>query len=171
MNLKDTLRERKPAIVKQWFEAVVATYHEETREPLRRTKAQFANPAGFNIAEGLDGLFDAVLQEVLPDTVAASLDVIVRLRAIQDFAPSQALAFIFQLKKIIRDALGPELADSAGVRAELAAVDGVIDDLALYAFDLYMRCREKIYDLKAQEARDMTFRLLQKAQTIADKQE
>jgi hypothetical protein len=171
MNLKDALRERKPAIVKQWFEAVVATYHEETREPLRRTKAQFANPAGFNIAEGLDGLFDAVLQEVLPESVATSLDVIVRLRAIQDFAPSQALAFVFQLKKIIRDALGPELTDNAAMRAELAVVDGVIDDLALYAFDLYMRCREKIYDLKAQEARDMTFRLLQKAQAIADKQE
>jgi hypothetical protein len=54
---------------------------------------------------------------------------------------------------------------------ELAKIDSVIDDLALFAFDLYMRCREKIYDLKAQEARDMTFRLLQKAQAMADNEE
>jgi hypothetical protein len=34
-----------------------------------------------------------------------------------------------------------------------------------------MRCREKIYDLKAQEARNMTFRLLQKAQLLDKEQE
>ena len=171
MSLKDILRERKPAIVTKWFETVVATYHEETRGPLRKAKAQFANPVGFNLAEGLDGLFDAVLQEMLPDTVSTSLDVIVRIRAVQDFAPSEAVGFIFQLKRILRDELGPEAAAATGAAAELAKIDGVIDDLALFAFDLYMRCREKIYDLKAQEARDMTFRLLQKAQSIAGHEE
>jgi hypothetical protein len=41
----------------------------------------------------------------------------------------------------------------------------------LYAFDLYMGCREKIYDLKAQESRNMTFRLLQKVQGKPENQE
>ena len=34
-----------------------------------------------------------------------------------------------------------------------------------------MKCREKIYDIKANEARSMTFRLLQKAQLIVENQE
>lgn len=171
MGLKDILRERKPDIVKAWFEAVIATYHEETREPLRKAKAQFANPVGFNLAEGLDGFFDAMLQEMLPDTVSQSLDVIVRIRAIQDFTPSEAVGFVFQLKRILRETLGTEALAAPGAAAELAKIESVIDDLALFAFDLYMRCREKIYDLKAQEARNATFRLLQKAQAMADKQE
>jgi len=33
---------------------------------------------------------------------------------------------------------------------------------------VYMKCREKIYEIKANEARNMTFRLLQQAKLIAD---
>jgi len=138
---------------------------------MRRTQAQFTNPVGFNFREGLEGLFDAVLQGMLPDTVTGFLDAIVRLRAVQDFSPSQSLSFIFELKKILRAAAGAELSGDPETADELVRLDGVIDDLALFAFDLHMECREKIYALKAQEARDMTFRLLQKAQLIAEHQE
>jgi hypothetical protein len=34
-----------------------------------------------------------------------------------------------------------------------------------------MKCREKIYELKANEARNMTFRLLQQAKLIVDDQD
>jgi hypothetical protein len=54
---------------------------------------------------------------------------------------------------------------------ELAAFDAAIDDLALFSFDIYMKCREKIYELKANEARSMTFRLLQQAKLIVDDQD
>jgi hypothetical protein len=168
MNLKDVLKEKKPAIVKKWFETVVGTYHEDARGPLRRVKAQFTNPVGFNIAEGLDGLFDAVLQGLIPDTVSTFLDAIIRIRAIQEFPPSEALAFVFEVKNIIREELGPDLLAERRIAEELAALDRVVDDMALFAFDIYMRCREKIYDLKAQEARDANFRLLQRAKVIAE---
>jgi hypothetical protein len=39
---------------------------------------------------------------MLPDTVSTFLDGIVRIRAVQNFAPSEAVAFIFHLKKVIR---------------------------------------------------------------------
>jgi hypothetical protein len=171
MDLKELLRERKPAIVKKWFEAALASYHTDARGPMRRVEAQFTNPLGFDLDQGLSGLFDAVLQGMLPDKVTTFLDAIVRIRAVQDLAPSEALSFLFRLKGIIRDELGPELLAGPGVREELTALDGVVDDLALYAFDLYMRCREKIYDLKAKEAQNATFRLLQKAQLLTKDQE
>jgi len=171
MDLKEVLRERKPAIVKKWFEAALASYHAEARGPMRRVEAQFANPVGFDLDRGLSGLFDAVLQEVLPDTVTTFLDAIVRIRAVQDLAPSEALAFLLRLKGIIREELGQQLLAGPGVEKELSVINDVIDDLALYAFDLYMRCREKIYDIKAKEAQSATFRLLQKAQLLAKDQE
>jgi hypothetical protein len=171
MTLKDALAERKPAIVQEWFEAALASYHHDARGSLRKVKAQFANPVGFDLAQGLDGLFDALQRGVISDEVGTFLDAIVRIRAVQDFAPSEALGFLLRIKQIVREVLGPALLAERGVTEALAAFDSAADDLVLYAFDLYMRCREKIYDLKAQEARSMTFRLLQKAQMIAENQE
>jgi hypothetical protein len=171
MNLKDVLKEKKSSIVQKWFDAALASYHKDAQGLMRKTKAQFANPVGFNLEHGLDGLFDALLEGMISDNVSTFLDAIVRIRAVQDLAPSEALAFLFRIKQIVREELGPErLAEHSTLEA-LSAFDSTADDLGLYAFDLYMRCREKIYDIKAQEARNLTYRLLQKAQSIADKEE
>ncbi len=171
MNLKEHLTEKKTDILKKWFDAVVETYPNETSTFLKKQKAQFANPVGYTLSEGLGHLFDALLRGMLPDTVSRFLDNIVRIRAIQEFAPSEAVSFIFQLKKLVRQELGTEILHQHGIAEELAALDSAIDDLALYAFDLYMKCREKIYDIKANEARNMTFRLLQQARLIVDNQD
>jgi RsbT co-antagonist protein rsbRD N-terminal domain len=170
MNLQNHLMEKKTAILKKWFEAVADTYPGDTAEFLKNKKARFTNPVGYNIAEGLEGLFDAMLHGVIPDTVSGFLDAIIRIRAIQDFQPSEALSFIFQLKKVIRKELG-EVVRNRELADELTAFESVIDDLALFSFDIYMKCREKIYELKANEAKNMTFRLLQKARLIDEHQD
>jgi hypothetical protein len=171
MNLKEHLTEKKADILKKWFDAVVETYPDETSTFLKKQKAQFTNPVGYTLSEGLQHLFDALLRGMLPDTVSRFLDSIIRIRAIQEFAPSEAVSFIFQLKKLARQELGTEILRQQGIAEELAAFDSAIDDLALYAFDLYMKCREKIYDIKANETRSMTFRLLQQARLIVDNQD
>ncbi len=51
---------------------------------------------------------------------------------------------------------------------ELAALESRIDDMALLAFDLFMGCREKIYELRANEVRNRTVRLLKKADLIVE---
>jgi len=168
MNLKQKLVEKKPAILKKWFDAVADTYPDNTAGFLKKKKAQFTNPVGYTLSEGLDGLDESLLQGMIPDTVSRFLDGIIRIRAVQDFSPSEAVAFIFQLKKIVRQELGNEIVQQQHMTEELAAFDSAIDDLALFSFDVYMKCREKIYEIKANEARNMTFRLLQQAKLIAD---
>jgi hypothetical protein len=171
MKLNNYLFEKKSAVLKKWFDAVVETYPSETSALLRKQKAQFTNPVGYTLAEGLEHLFDALLQGMLPDTVSRFLDSIVRLRAIQEFAPSEAVMFIFRLKKVVRQELGNEILQQRGIIEELATFDTSVDDLALYAFDLYVKCREKIFELKANEAKNMTFRLLQQARLIVGNQD
>ena len=85
----------------------------------------------------------------------------------QNFAPSEAVRFIFQLKSVVRSTLARTQQEPVSAE-ELISFESSIDDLALFAFDLYMQCRETIYDIKAKEARSMTFRLLQKAQLITE---
>jgi hypothetical protein len=171
MKLNNFLLEKKSVILKKWFDAVVETYPNETSSFLKKRKAQFTNPVGYTLSEGLEHLFDALLQGMLPDAVSRFLDSIVRLRAIQEFAPSEAVMFIFHLKKVVRQELGNELLQQQGIVEELATFDSSVDDLALYAFDLYVKCREKIFELKANEAKNMTFRLLQQARLIVDNQD
>jgi len=170
MSLKNLLHENRSAIVNQWFEVVVGTYQEQTRGPLRKQNAPFTNPVGFNTVQGLEGLYDGILKGMIPTETSRFLDGIVRIRAVQDFAPSEALRFIIELKNVVRKVLAEALRDPA-TAGDLAAFDSAVDDLALFSFDLYMQCREKIYDIKAKEARNMTFRLLQKAQLITENQE
>ncbi len=171
MNLKQYLTEHKSAIQKKWFDDILGTYPSETSNFLKKQKAQFTNPVGYTLSEGIEHLFDALLQGMLPDTVTRFLDGIVRIRAIQQFTPSEAVTFIFHLKNVIRQELGSEILQQQGIAEELAAFESTVDDLALFAFDLYMECREKIYELKANEARRMTFRLLQQARLIVDNQD
>jgi len=170
MTLKEHLHENRSVIVDQWFETVVGTYQEEARGPLRRQKAPFTNPVGFNTRQGLEGLFDGLLKGMMPSETSRFLYGIVRIRAVQDFAPSEAVRFIFQLKNVVRNHLREALKEQA-MAEELVSFEFSIDDLALFAFDLYMQCRESIYDIKAKEARSMTFRLLQKAQLITENKE
>lgn len=170
MNLKNQLMAKKSAILKKWFDAVAETYPDNTSSFLKKQKAQFTNPVGYTLAEGLEGLFESLLKGMIPDTVKTFLDSIIRIRAIQEFSASEALSFVFLLKKIVRQELGNET-QQPGMNDELTAFDSSIDDLALYSFDIYMNCREKIYELKANEARSMTFRLLQQAKLIVDNQD
>ncbi len=171
LNLNHYLVEKKSAILKKWFDAVVETYPNETSTFLRKQKAQFTNPVGYTLSEGIEHLFDALLQGMIPDTVSRFLDSIIRIRAIQEFSPSEAVSFIFQLKKVVRQELGKEILDQQGIAEELAVFESAVDDLALFSFDLFMKCREKIYELKANEAKNMTFRLLQQARLIVDNQD
>jgi hypothetical protein len=171
MNLNDYLKEKKSAILKKWFDAVAETYPNETSTFLKKQKAQFTNPVGYTLSEGVEHLFDALLQGMMPDTVSRFLDSIIRIRAIQEFSPSEAVSFIFQLKKVVRQELGKEILGQQGIAEELAAFESAVDDLALFSFDLFMKCREKIYELKANEAKNMTFRLLQQARLIVDNQD
>ena len=170
MNLKDLLTERKAAIVKKWFHAVVATYPDETATHLQKTQARFTNPVGYTLHEGIEALYDGLLKGVMPSETASFLDGIVRIRALQDFTPSQAVSFIFLLKNSIREELRTELKDQRTLE-ELGEIESAIDDLGLYAFDLFMACREKLYDIKAKEAQNATFRLLQQAKLIVKKEE
>jgi len=65
-------------------------------------------------------------------------------RAVQGQRPSQALEFVFLLKRALRGVLG---------EAYDAAFDERVDGLALVAFDAYVTCREEIHEIRVREAR------------------
>ena len=169
-NLKKILSEKRSAILKKWIDHILDTYPADTANFLREKKNRFTNPVGHSISEGVEGIFEDLLQGIDKDKVSPFLDNIIRIRAIQEFTPSQAVSFVFFLKKIIRDEISQEIREN-GLADELTLLENHVDSLGLLAFDIFMSCREKLYDIKANEMKNMTFRLLQKANMVCEKPE
>ena len=168
MQIENLLEQRKAVIVKKWFDLVIQTYPADTSKFFKTQKDPFANPVGQTVLRGLEALFDILLTGPDTDTISSFLDPIIRIRAVQDFTPSKAVSFIFSLKQVIRDNLKKELKDSISMVVELLNLESTIDELALIAFDIYMECREKIFDLKANEEKARTFAAFKRAGLICE---
>jgi hypothetical protein len=161
MQIATLLSQKKAAILGRWLAMIYESYPPETAIFLRKEKNRFDNPAGYRISEGLEGLYGALLQEMERDQVLTCLDEIIRIRALQNFTPSQALAFIFLLKIVIREELAEEIRKE-NLAAELLDLESRIDGLALLGFDVYTKRREKIYEIKADEAKRRVSGLMRK---------
>jgi hypothetical protein len=151
MSLADLLSERQGALCGRWLDAVLAGYGEPTAARWRRDKDPFRNPVGHTLATGLPSLLAAVARDgELPEDAAAALEAIVRIRSVQDLAPSRAVGFVWLLRDAIRSELAEEL--SGGAHAEeLAAVERRIESLGLRAFDTYVMLREQVFRLRQEE--------------------
>lgn len=157
MKIKSLLLDQKPTVLKKWFDLILDTYPSETSDFLKRQDNNPADPVSQIIHAGIEGLYDGLIHDIDSDTMHAQLDSIVRVRAIQDFTASEAINFIFHLKKLIRTELEQDIREQ-DLYEELHAIESDIDGMINMAFDIYMACREKIYELKANEMRNWTYR-------------
>ncbi len=166
-SLKGLIEKKKKDIIHRWFEATLQTYAPDTVRFYKDQKDAFANPVGSATSNGLPIILDQLLNDFDSDVIKSHLDPIIRIRAVQDFTAAQDTAFVFGLKEILRECLADELQDTARLK-ELAAFESRIDQLGLVAFDVYMECREKVYEIAANETRNQTFRAFKRAGLIVD---
>ncbi|OEU44903.1 MAG: hypothetical protein BBJ60_10780 [Desulfobacterales bacterium S7086C20] len=161
MSLKNLLTDNKSSIVKAWCDLTLKSYPEESQGFFKK-KDQFGNPVGHSLCEGIESTYDALLEDADTDVLSKALDGIIRIRAIQEFSPSQAISFLFGLKQVIRDGLGSKI-NKDGFSEEWAVFETKIDGLALLGFDIYSKCRQQIYDIRVESVKRRTSRLLTKA--------
>jgi hypothetical protein len=152
MSLTAHLAQKKSAILDRWLTTIYESYPPETAIFLRKEKDRFDNPAGYRISEGLAGLFGALLQDMEREQILTFLDEIIRIRVLQNFAPSQALAFIFLLKNVLRAELAEEIRQD-NLAEELLDLESRIDGLGLLAFDVYTKRREKLQEIRMDEVK------------------
>ena len=166
MSLQKHLTRKKAAITDKWFELIVNSYPPDTSHFLQKNNDPFANPVGLNTRQSLDILFDLLVGDFDADKARAALDTIIRIRSIQDFTPANAVRFVMDLKLIVRKTAGKN--DAASFSDALFGLERRIDELALMAFDVFVACREKIYDLKANETRSRIFSAFARAGLIKE---
>lgn len=156
--LVKALAARKDALVGEWLSRTLEAYPDHTAGFLARERDPFRNPVGHAFKEAFPALVDELLGEMDAGRITSLLDGIVRIRAVQDFIASRAVAFVFLLKQVIREELKGEIQGRHDENG-LAAMDGRIDEMALLAFDLFMKCREELCAIKLNEARSRTYLL------------
>ncbi len=146
--LAGILADRRKQILDIWLERTLQTYKSpnffiQVRDP-------FTNPVGMLIRDGLSRIFELLCQEAEEATYIRPVDQIVRIRAVQEFAASQAVVPFLELRWVVREVLADN--PSFNLPADqLQHFDCAAERVALIAFDLYCRCREQLYRTRVRE--------------------
>lgn len=131
-------------ILDAWFEKTIQIYPEQTRKSISHGIEQFRNPVGFTVRESLARLLEELSGEMDGVRASEALEDLIRLRAVQECTPAEAVCFVFLLRQIIRD---------LGDGDQFPDFNRRIDELALMAFDQYVKCREDLAIVRINEAK------------------
>jgi hypothetical protein len=160
MNFCHLLEKHRKAILREWVDSILKTYPAETYDFITKRKNFFMQTVGQIFNHSCEKILESLLRDEKPEDLRKYIDDIVRLRAVQDFKPSEAVGFFFNLKKIIRERFSREISEN-GLYDELLEFESSIDNACSVAFDVFMECREKLYELKANELRNWTYRIIE----------
>ena len=158
--ITEILNNKKEAIVRKWIDLILNSYPAEAANFLKLKKNQFGNPIGHTITINAEKIFDELINDCDLEKIKFLLDEIIRIRAVQSFSPSQALGFLFDLKKTIRDEFSAELSEK-DIPDELSKLDLLIDQMVLIGFDLYMGLREKIFKIRVNEIKSKSYKAVE----------
>jgi hypothetical protein len=144
MELIEALSNKKKEILSLWIKSYTAPgFFKSSKDP-------FANPVGVNIANGLASLLDLLMSKEELQAYHKPLDQVVRIRAVQDFTPSQAMAPFLELKWVVKQVLSGDK-ETQPLLGMLDTLDCEIDRMALAAFDIFSECREQLYRNRIRE--------------------
>lgn len=162
MGLIESIAGRSSELAQKWAELILGTYPEQTQAVWRKNRDQFTNPVGNFILKSTSELIPLLLTWNDPVAVAASLEQIVKIRAVQDFTPGQALSFVFLLKKLLRSEFSEELSQR-GELSDLLRFETRVDNLAIIAFDLYVAARDQVSRMRVEEVKRAHVNIVRRA--------
>jgi hypothetical protein len=148
MDLSKALKNHRENIVERWVEYTLSTY--KSSAFFLKEKDMFANPVGGNVRQALEKLFLLLVENADSKEFVAPLEQIMRIRSVQEFTASQAVAPIHAVKHITRDILAADK-DASGLVNDLYDFEFAVDLAVLAAFDIYMQCRERLYMVRIKE--------------------
>ena len=153
--MQSVFKTGKDELVRQWTDAIFAMYPFESTGFLRTQKDRFANPVGHATEAAAALLYDAVTGEDVDEkAMNLALAELIRIRAVQDMQPSQAIGVLFLLKPLLREFLAKLPAEEAkAAAAGCREMEDRVDSLALLAFDLYMEDKTAMFRGRVAEIR------------------
>jgi hypothetical protein len=202
MDFETFLSERKTVILARCLDLMLDVYPPETAQFLRSEKDRFLNPVWHTFTREMSIICDQITGGPDMEKAGPALENILRVMAVQGFSPSQAISFVYFLKKAAIEEMmrigkqGARIGDRGsrkeergsegqGTRSEdqgsrikeqgararekgegaerkggpgaedmvhaLLDLDERTDRIACAAFDIYMKAREKIFEIRIKE--------------------
>ncbi|SHN51770.1 RsbRD N-terminal domain-containing protein [Desulfovibrio litoralis] len=162
-SLKQLITEHKDKLLEDWTTLVYSGYAFDTAGFLRTKNDQFTNPVGWRTTHVGESLIKAITNEhVNIDELNHTLDEFIRVRAVQDFTPEQALAVLFLMKECILKRFKSEIKNN-NLWLELWDISSRLDGISLLSFSFYIKNREVMFNLKLEDYKRRHSQIMRKA--------
>ncbi|WP_202320237.1 hypothetical protein [Archaeoglobus neptunius] len=145
----------KEKTLKNWIESVLSGY---SVKPVFEV-VEYIEDAGGGI---LDGFLMAYEGKSVDEKVEEAIDNLMRFLATdRNLSPSESIRLVFRLRDMIADGLRLSVSEKFEFNRRT-------EDLILKAFDAYMACREKIFELRLKE-KENDIEMMRKIMEYADR--
>ena len=149
MDLFRILSEKKPVILGKWLDCAFSAFPEGSALFFKGKGDGFDNPLGTMVRQSLEEVLSLFLVGRHVSEMSAPLERLAKVFAIQEMSASTALRHVFELRRIFRESLEGE-----NYREEdLQRMERALDELALAAFDAYVLCRQRVFELRINDVK------------------
>lgn len=149
--------EQKKAVFEGWLDRVIKSYPERTANFLATKNDQFANPVGADMRQVLAALTEALFAGTDVSNLDPVLDPLIRVRAVQELSPGQAVAFVLHLRDVVREQFHGTITHD-----EIREVNSWVEALLLQAFGVYVACRDQMHDIRVAAIRKQSVTVLER---------
>jgi rsbT co-antagonist protein RsbR len=158
----DLANSRIPRLIDQHFDAILSAWVSQQATGKGRTglseadvRAQCADVLNA-IRRVLTSSSNADVRSADWQPVRELLQRITSSRAIQGFSPSETATFVLSLKSALFDVLRQDSKDARTLGDEIWGVTEVVDQLALFTTDVYLRTREELIARQQQDMMELS---------------
>ena len=100
--LKKILQAHEEDLLNGWFEKMLDSYPKESRKYFKKVNSEFTNPVGANLHNSLKELLHTLISDAPnAEAVNENVNLILRIKAVQEVLPSQAVSFVPALKQVV----------------------------------------------------------------------
>jgi len=162
MTLRDLIEPNKDEIVEQWLAKGLEVYSADARKFFQKKNNRFVNPVGDTLRRGVGAFVDGLIGDEPPAALCSHLEEIVQIRSVQQMPPSEALGFVMRLKEVVRDVSTKKRKSPPELEKNLAGLASKIDATSLQLFDLYIKYRERLFDIRVNDVKRQVSHLLKR---------
>lgn len=152
----------KSNILDEWYKCMVSSlYNNDETNYIMNEKDSFINPSGSILKDALTDIFGYLFEEEEKelDKINVSLEKFTKLLALKGNDAEKVLGPLFLLKsKIVANIESFYLSDKG--YNEISKILSCFDRVILKIFDFYLKAREKVYEIRVNEVKRLTFSLL-----------
>ncbi len=159
--LKDICKENEEKLLSLWLNDFFNHHKLDDIGVSRTITDKFLNPVAYTIKASTAVLFPAIIgEDAEPENIKFHLDEILKIQAIQQLSPAQALLPLLAIKNHIYKFTNNE----AALISEFKEMTDRLDTLLLMAFDIFTQEKEKIYRIRVNELKSAQSHVLRYVQ-------